>query len=177
MVTNQTVAELQEKSTIPLSCYLQIWSMVRSCFAISATESKLQDNLRWVSGLARAHTFLLWWTQILVRNLRVKVSARVLQDLFTLILSEGNMDHHNYIYIYKPLQKYDEKSQKLLSNSPGICNTIMSPSLKAKSQYFAENQKMWLQKNYSCQVMPVLCSDGILSFWVARYPKKKIYHP
>lgn len=32
MVTNQTIRMLQEKSAIPLSCYLQIWLNLRSCY-------------------------------------------------------------------------------------------------------------------------------------------------
>lgn len=66
----------------------------------------------------------------------------------------------------------------LLSNSIGIHNTrsIMPPSLKAESQYFADNQKTRLQKNYSLQVRPVLCSDGMLSFseWQDTQKRKDI---
>lgn len=169
MVTNQTVCMLQEKSAIPLSCYLQIWLNLRSCYC----------NQCYRQQTARQAQMSAWsWKNQHISSavsLNTKYSDPSSEFESSIFCKSATRHiHFNFIrsqywpsqlYIYKPLWKYNQQSQMLLSSSTGICNTrsVMSPSLKAESQYIAENQKRWLQ-NYSLQVMPVLCSDGILGF-------------
>lgn len=179
MVTNQRVRKRQEKSTIPLSCYLQIWLMLGSC---SCNQCYRQQTARQAQMNA--------WSS---KNQHISSAASLKTKKYSdpslefgsasFCKSATRLFHCNFIRRqYWPPELYthtymciNQQSQMLQSNSTGIHNTRSHHPWKQKTNILPATRR-WDYRKIAL-FRWCLCSVQ-MGYWafllIGKIPKKEI---